>query len=285
VRGLVLGGGGLDGIFANAGAVQSLLDQGQSYDIVAGTSAGALVATALQCDKLKEIEWLSGSLRPKDLVKDDKPFPDLARALRLIKKGHMLNASPLKALLAKVFPDEVLGTIDPDTLRIATFDLRSRMLVPVSPAVGPEHFRDALFASLSVPFVMKTVRVELIGIGGPHKYELTDGGVVTTHPVDLVLPWLWKARGEASDLTVVSTLSFKDAKDLPKRGLKRVLKILAAVKGGFVIERSNAEHGAAEEIGIRQTWIQVNTPNLYADDFSTDDVCAAWLAGYEAVEV
>ena len=281
MKALVLGGGGLDGIFANAGAAIALEELGEKYDLLAGTSAGAFIATAIATNRLPLVTEVLETLKPNDLVKSDKPFVDVRRGLRLVRKGCLLDATPLRKLIKETFPDEVIEAVPHRTLFVATFDLRRRRMLEWSPEGGGKLFRDALFASMSVPYVMDTVRFRI----NNEDYELTDGGVTTTHPVELVLPYLWNAQkaSHKSHLTVVSTLSFKDEKDIARKGFKRMYQILKSVKAGFVLERSNSEFDAADEIGIKQTWIQVNTDNLYAEDFTPSDIRQAFADGREAV--
>ncbi len=280
MRALVLGGGSVDGIFAGAGAAKALLERGARFDLLAGTSAGALVATAIAAGRLHRIEELLETLLPGHLVRDDQPFADLRRARRLLRKGHLLSATPLWELLEVEFPDDVLDAIPAERVSIATFDLRRRRMFEWSPGVGAARFRAALFASMSVPFLMTSVALAVDGA----RYELVDGGVTATHPVRLVLPPLWKAKqeGEPAEIVVVSTLTFKAEEEIPRRGLKRLYRILKSVKGGFVTELSNAEFDAAEEIGVSQRWIQIHTENLEADDFTREQIRRAFADGYAA---
>jgi predicted acylesterase/phospholipase RssA len=277
----VLGGGNVDGIFAGAGAAKALLEQGDDFELLAGTSAGALVATAIAAGKLHRIEELIDTLLPRDLIRNDGPLADLRRARRLLRKGHALSATPLWELLEREFPDATLDAIPAGRVAIATFDLRRRHMFAWSPAIGASRYRAALFASMSIPFVTASVLLEAEGA----RYELVDGGVTATHPVQLVLPALWKAKqqGEPAELVVASTLHFKPEEEIPRRGLKRIYRIVKSIKGGFVTERSNSEFDAAEEIGIRQRWIQIATENLEVDDFTREEIRQAFDDGYRAV--
>src|SRR5690349_11829765 len=58
--GLALGGGSARG-WAHVGVLRALLETGITPDVIAGTSAGALVGAAYVCGKLDDFErWLSG---------------------------------------------------------------------------------------------------------------------------------------------------------------------------------------------------------------------------------
>ncbi|MES9970694.1 MAG: patatin-like phospholipase family protein [Candidatus Thiodiazotropha sp.] len=159
----------------------------EDFDLVIGTSAGAIVAAAI-----------SSGIDPSDIIdlltqKKNNPFP---RALWVgIKtkfkatRGAGFENSPLKALLNDVFrEDTVLGDCKKPQLAITATDLCDSSIRVFSPLTksSDEQLRmvDVLMASTALPGVFKPYSInERRGRGSNMAREYVDGGLWANAPL------------------------------------------------------------------------------------------------------
>lgn len=208
-RGLVLGAGGVLGAAWTIGALSALREhldwEPERADVLVGTSAGSVLASALSCgfsvDDLLDTQHGRPSAR---LRYDDEaggalpplPRPGIGSTRGLVSAAlHPLRTTPLAALSAAV--PQGRGTIEPvgrlvdavlpdggwsphrRTWIVAT-DYDSGRRVPFGQVGQPlAELRDAVMASCAIPGWYAPVRV------GKRRY--VDGGVCSPTSVDLVV--------------------------------------------------------------------------------------------------
>ncbi|HVY54642.1 MAG TPA: patatin-like phospholipase family protein, partial [Thermodesulfobacteriota bacterium] len=161
--GIALGGGGAKG-FAHIGVLDALGGSGIEFDIVAGTSIGALVGAVYASGNLRELERVSRRYGVKDL-----PFllgPAWPR------KG-LFSGNYIERLL-----DEIVGVKNIEDLgkpfAAIAVDLNKAEVVTFT--TGSLH--KAVHASMSIPGLFKPV------IDGER--ILVDGGVLEPVPVSIL---------------------------------------------------------------------------------------------------
>lgn len=174
--GIALGGGGAKG-FAHIGALTALGGAGIDFDVVAGTSIGALVGAVYAAGKLPELERLSKRYGVADLPRLLGPtWP--ARGL--------FSGSYIERLLNEIVRVENIEDLGKPFAAIAV-DLTSADVVTFDKGNLPR----AVHASMSIPGLFKPV------IDGER--ILVDGGVLEPVPVSAV-------RGLGADLVVAVDL-------------------------------------------------------------------------------
>lgn len=172
MKALVLSGGGSKGAF-QLGAMKRLIRfEGNRYDILCGTSVGALNASYLsqytkdnQSDGLGNLIELWVGLKQSDVYTS---WPILGPVLGLFKKG-LYNASPLKNLIKKhINPTRIVTQ-----LRLATVSLSSGSLRVFTEE--DSNVLDAIYASAAYPVMFEPTKI------GEEWY--TDGGLRDLTPL------------------------------------------------------------------------------------------------------
>lgn len=160
--GVALSGGGARG-FAHAGALMAIEEAGLKPDIIAGVSAGSVIAVLY-----------AAGIRPKDIPQlfSDNGFSNFARLS--LGKGGIFNPNRfrdfiLKSIAPKTRLEELpmpvyLGVTDFDNVRSAEFH---------SGEIGPR-----VIASCSIPVVFPPVEID-----GVH---YVDGGLLRNHPAWII---------------------------------------------------------------------------------------------------
>ncbi len=192
--GLVLSGGGAKG-FAHLGVMKVLQEEGIPFDIIGGTSMGAivggLVASGIPVDTLisflKEQDWsylLSDFIRRADLSITEKKdrdrfmvsFPFNNKGIKLpaglIRGQHIENL--LHALAAPVYRIRDFNKLPIPYLCVA-LDLDNNKEI----VFRQGDLADAMRASMSIPSIFEPVVVD--------GSRMVDGGVVDNFPVRHVL--------------------------------------------------------------------------------------------------
>lgn len=237
-RGLVLGGGGIVGMGYHAGALKALDDAGvdlTAYDVMVGTSAGAVMAAYLASGWSASDFYDYAHGRHPEARKDDAGERDEVREIftplwntrteRLRRglgslyaiassRGYLRGplGAPLKRL-RRAFPSGMYSTAGtrerlhrdlPETwpredLFLCAADLYSGQRVPFGRSGSPAaSFPDAVLAATAIPGVFPPVRI------GDRHY--VDGGIVSATSLDLaaeegceailcVAPLGWRSEG------------------------------------------------------------------------------------------
>jgi len=193
-RALAVSGGGSKGAFA-VGVLQRLRERDPllTFDIVSGTSTGALLAPFALTDRLDRAAELYTSFSTDDcFVRQD--------AVTAFQRGFLMDTAPLRELLEQFVDDELFDAvrhavdggkrmyvtaIHLETGALTYFHVGPPPRVPAEAGRATREVRtraalvDAVLASASQPVIMP-----LVAIDGQH---YCDGGVRETAPIRVVL--------------------------------------------------------------------------------------------------
>jgi len=162
--GLALGGGGPKGL-AHIGVIKVLLRHGVNFDIIAGTSIGALIGGAYTVlGSIEKVEEIALSTDMKDVL---SVLFDPTLRLGLVK------GKKVKKFIIEKIGDPLIENLKPKFYAVAT-DLNTGE--PIVFEKG--SFADAVRASISIPFVF-----QLVKYGNTF---LADGGLSQNVPVEII---------------------------------------------------------------------------------------------------
>ncbi len=203
--GLVLGGGGLKG-FAHIGVLEVLHAAGISPVLMAGSSIGALIASAYALGTpVSKMRERALSLRRKDLFRVNTG--GFARGL--LKSPSFYAADPLHALIAGVIPDRRFDQLS-NPLFVNTVDLEHGMqVVWGAPGFRNASIREAVYASCALPGFFPP--------GAVSGRVCVDGGTVDNMPVS--------ASAEGLDLLIavdVGNSEVEPDKDVTQDGIASI---------------------------------------------------------------
>lgn len=184
--GLALGGGGSKGAF-EIGAWKAFRELGLSFDMVAGTSIGAINGAFVAMDNPEGAEEMWDNLRMEQCLAFDAPYPlqssDLLnlknmRALaREMVTRHRLNTQPLRELLAGYLKESVVRS---SRVRYGLMTVLMRSMTPQPRWIEeiPENrFLDYVMASAGLP------GLEPVHIEGK---RFLDGGFAEVLPLSML---------------------------------------------------------------------------------------------------
>ncbi|HSI75242.1 MAG TPA: patatin-like phospholipase family protein [Lunatimonas sp.] len=185
---LVISGGGSKGAFA-IGVLQKLLAELpiRNFDIVVGTSTGALIAPLAIAGKYNLLRILYTTIRTEDIIVKDNIGNRLG-------KDCIFEVGPLWNLLKKYYTDDLIIEIleGAQKLYLTTTCLQTGELVVFTNDVtakdgryykvklikDPMHFRRAVLASACMPVFMPPIQVNRDLVGDPDRtLQYVDGGV------------------------------------------------------------------------------------------------------------
>ncbi len=174
--GLVLGGGGSLGAFS-VGVLRWLaVDKGLHFDVVTGTSTGALSAVLAASGEVGLLSDLYTNVETRDIL-----YAGLLGDANMVLHGYVNSVDPLRALIERYLTPARLARIVSRgvKLRIAITSLQ-RGLVEYGTETDPlPELREKILASACQPVLMPT-----IPIGG---YDYLDGGVMQMLPIQAAL--------------------------------------------------------------------------------------------------
>jgi NTE family protein len=175
---LVISGGGSRGAFA-VGAIKEMFKQGLSFDLVSGTSTGALIAPLVATGEIDLLEEIYAT----------------AETDKIIKRAGGLNMTAvyktdgLKKLIDTHLTSERYEKILASNTQVflATVVLETGEIVHWNPQTSGrdgrpltlEKFKAAMFASASIPVLMPTVEIA--------KNNYVDGGVRECAPLSIAV--------------------------------------------------------------------------------------------------
>ena len=189
---LVVSGGGSKGAFA-VGAVKFLIqERGLSFDILAGTSTGALVSTVLAADGADAVPILEAeytSAGPGTIVEEREPPASILSA------SSLFTTKGLEERIQRFITEERFARLlaSGRTLILATVELESGRLVywytgpqDIQPADGEARrittrgtLMRALLASTCIPVMMPPVVID--------ERTFLDGGIREYAPIEVTM--------------------------------------------------------------------------------------------------
>ncbi len=173
--GLALSGGGARG-FAHVGVLKVFAEHDITFDLIAGTSAGAIIGGALAAGMtVDEIVAMSEKIGYTNMLRPSFSF------------GGLLSSAPMGGFLGRHFPVARFEELAIPFSAVA-FDLANSEEVVISCG----DLVTAIRASCAVPGIFTPVRDE-------RGRNLVDGGVASTMPVDVV-------RGMGADIVIAVDL-------------------------------------------------------------------------------
>jgi len=185
---LVISGGGSKGAFA-VGAIERLREAGIPWDVVVGTSTGALISPLVVTDEIQDLRALYTRVHTDDIIRKRDLFD-------IILHDAIHDSTPLWQLLNDTITPARYANIvaSPVELYITTVNLQTGQIEywnphhhgPLGPpaAAGPlsrETFLRAILASASQPVLMPNVRI----VEGGQQY--VDGGVREVAPLKIAI--------------------------------------------------------------------------------------------------
>lgn len=173
--GLSLSGGGVKGVF-HLGFLQYLKEEGIEFDVISGTSAGALSgALYLLGFEPKKMKDNMKTMRSKSITSIFKSLGGAGimspESMRSLIESHILE---LKDPLTATF-----GDLSKDIHIVATDLLSGDEIVFNKKSTPNMDIMTAMLASSSYPMAFAPVEIE----GVPH----SDGGIVNHFPADLLV--------------------------------------------------------------------------------------------------
>lgn len=176
---LVVSGGGSKGSFA-VGVIEVLLERGIAFDLVTGTSTGALIAPLVATGEVPLLRQLYTTVRTEDILV-------LRRGLDILTGDAIHDTTPLwrliNAHMTQSRYDRVLRS--PVDIFVCATNLQTGRATYFNPKCGrdgqplsKDTFNRAIYASASQPVLMPAVRV-------PYRVgdQFVDGGVREVAPI------------------------------------------------------------------------------------------------------
>jgi predicted acylesterase/phospholipase RssA len=173
---LVISGGGCKGAFA-IGAIEWLLEKGESFDILIGTSTGALIVPLVASGDFHIVKKIYSNVRTKDLLRKNC-------CLTLPWRASLYNDSGLKNIINTNLTPFIFYKLRQSSkgVYVCTVNLNSGSICYWSPKMMcVNEFRRALLASSNEPGFMPPVQ---IFEGGD--YHL-DGGIREVVPIQAAI--------------------------------------------------------------------------------------------------
>ena len=190
-RALVISGGGSKGAFA-VGALEYIVkDLGLTFDLVAGTSTGALIAPLAVIGDIDDLVRIYTSVETRDIIRKRNPI------LAVLFHSSFYSSEPLQKLIARELPDAkarrvleadiqmLVTTVSMQTGKVTYWATgpatTEREDVEVERIDSSNMLRRAVLASASEPVFLPLVRV----IEGGEQH--TDGSVRELEPLKIAI--------------------------------------------------------------------------------------------------
>lgn len=210
-RALVISGGGSKGAFA-VGVIKKLLHDfpNLQFDILVGTSTGALITPLVAMGDIEELERLYTTQTTDKIIKKGNIGDRL-------NQHSIFDGTPLWNLLAEYYTDDnylrlvncgkkiYLTTVCLQTGELVVFTNEPapapQKLYEVHHVINSDHFRRAVLASASQPIFMAPVKVNLQVPGAINPtYQYVDGGVREYAGVQIAID-----KGATEIITILHT--------------------------------------------------------------------------------
>ena len=179
---LVLGGGGLKG-FAHIGVLRALDERGVKPTLYAGTSVGALIASARVAGMSpREMAERAGKLRKQDLFRVNH----MGMVLKRMRCPSLYSERPLRTLCEEIAPAGTFSDLRTPLLVSTVEVARGRQVVWGLPGLRDVKVADAVYASCAFPGLFPPGRVGGVAcVDGATMDNLP--AVVASHEADAVI--------------------------------------------------------------------------------------------------
>ncbi len=185
---LVVSGGGAKGAFA-VGAIERLREAGIAFDLVAGTSTGALICPFVVIDEIEFLRSIYSRVRTEDIIQERTVFDILTHDAIYDTNPlwSLINSSITQARYNKIIASSVelyLATVNLQTGQIEYWNQHQKGPIGRPAGDGPisrQTLMRAILASSSEPVLMPNVRIE----DGGNQY--VDGGVREVAPLKIAI--------------------------------------------------------------------------------------------------
>jgi NTE family protein len=222
---LAVSGGSAKGAFA-VGAASRLRDRFDvpRFDVVSGTSTGALMAPFALLDRFSDLEALYSSFETNNV------FVRINDALEILRRGYYLNGDPLRNILKQAYTPQVftevvrVGENEGRQLLITAVNMQSGRITYFFTGPEPQGHTDRDLIRLTsvedmvnaiMASAMQPVLMPLEPIGG---FQYCDGGVRETAPIRITVDC-----GCDEVFAVVLTAESEAAEPAELRGLDKIL--------------------------------------------------------------
>lgn len=196
VKVLVLSGGGANGIY-QIGVLDSLVHSGEDikYDLVAGTSAGALNGSFIASGEYMMLRdlWQKALEGHKfidmDVLNEDsslKPFMLPRLIYRLLKKRYILSNDKLKEVLDESLKLDKIKNTGRFVCNAVSLSDKKNYIFDSEYLDTDEELADAVLSSTSIPVYFPSVnKVSFRSKSGVklYAYDMVDGGVWNSSPL------------------------------------------------------------------------------------------------------
>lgn len=169
-KGLALSGGGARGV-AHLGAARALYEEGHSFDVIIGTSMGAIVGCLL-----------ADSLQPEEIMKILTP-----KILKTFIRPEISKNGMMTMRGAHLILDGLLKTKNIEDLPIPFIATVTNLTSGKSEYIKSGNIIDAVLASASIPVVFPPMEI--------NGKQYIDGGVLNNLPVRYIRPSCEKIAG------------------------------------------------------------------------------------------
>lgn len=261
---LVLGGGGLKG-FAHIGVLRALEERKVKPAVYAGTSIGALIASAAAGGMpIDEMAERARALRKRDLFRLNR----LGMVLNRLQLPAIYLDGPLREICASIAPPGTFNELKA-TLLVNTVDLqRGTQVVWGLPGLKGVNIADAVYASCALPGFFPPGVID--------ERPCVDGGVMDNLPVNVA------GRGMDAVIAVdTGTSALLTAKDIQVHGFSAIY-MRAATTMMHALQLAPLEHWA----GPPMTLIRPKVSHIGWFSFSHADevIDAGYRAASEALD-
>ena len=150
MRGIALEGGGAKGSY-HVGALKALKELGIDYQVITGTSIGAVNGSIIASGNIELLEQLWLSMSVKDMIKVDESLNLKDFISETFRQGG-LDMTPFKTKLKELVDESTLrnSPIDFGLVSLSLSDLKPVELFIDAIPEGKLH--DYIFASSNLPF-------------------------------------------------------------------------------------------------------------------------------------
>lgn len=175
-NGLVLGGGGSLGAFGVGVCRWLLVDKGLSFDVVTGTSTGALSAVLAASGEVGLLGDIYSNVQTRDVL-----HQSLLGDAGVVAHGYVNSVDPLEDLIdTYLTPQRLQRIVNRGVkLRIAATNLQTGIVEYGTEADDLGRLKKMILASACQPVLMPTIEID--------GHDYLDGGVMQMLPIQAAL--------------------------------------------------------------------------------------------------